>query len=451
MLKSIEDISPTKKRISIEIPVEIIEREFSSSLEVLRNKVKIPGFRPGKAPANLIEKRFGKEIEAEVLDKLIPEHYNMALREADLQPVSMPEIQEKFEFKRHNPINMTFVIEVLPKIENLNYENIKVEDIPVTVEDTDIDSMLKHLQEQKALFEVSEEPVSMDDLVSFELAGGELEGNEKIPELEEALKAMGNEIFPPDMMERALGKKKEDIIEFTKTFEDNFQNEKLKGKTAKIKLVIKEIKKKSLPTIDDEFAKDLGFNDISELKEKLKERIYNFKKQQVQRIQKASIINSLIESINPPAPESLVNREIEALIMQKSVSDEDPAVETDSVKEVLDIAAEKDPGENILKQQKAIKEAEDEELRRREKAIKNVQASMIIDAIGKKEAVFVTDDEVDRRIELVAKSLSATPEAVRSFYMYKEGSLDSLRHSIFQEKVLDFLLSKASIEAKENK
>ncbi len=451
MLKSIEDISPTKKRISIEIPVEIIEREFSSSLEILRNKVKIPGFRPGKAPANLVEKRFGKEIEAEVLDKLIPEHYNMALREAELQPVSMPEFQEKFEFKRHNPINMTFIIEVLPKIENLNYENLKIEDIPVTVEDSDIDAMIKQLQEQKAVFEVSEEPVSMDDLVSFELAESEIENGEMTPEMQEAIKSMGNEIFPSDMMERSLGKKKEDIIEFTRTFEDNFKYEKLRGKTAKIKLVLKEIKKKSLPAIDDEFAKDLGFNDINELREKIKERIYNFKKQQVQRIQKASIVNSLIESINPPAPESLVNREIEALIMQKSLSDEDPAVETDSVKEVLDIAAEKNSEDNLIKQQKAIREAEDEELRRREKAIKNVQASMIIDAIGKKEAVFVTDDEVEKRLELIAKSLSATPEAVRSFYMYKEGSLDSLRHSIFQEKVLDLLLSKASIEAKENK
>jgi trigger factor len=451
LLKSIEDISPTKKRISIEIPVEIIEKEFNSSLEILRNRVKIPGFRPGKAPVNLIEKRFGKEIEAEVLDKLIPEHYNMALREADLQPVSMPEMQEKFEFKRHNPINMTFVIEVLPKIENLNYENIKVEDIPVTVEDSDVDSMLKQLQEQKAVLEVSEEPVSMDDLISFELADSKLEGDEEVPELKEALETMGNEIFPPDIMERALGKKKDDIIEFTRTFEDNFKYEKLRGKTATIRLVLKEIKKKSLPSIDDEFAKDLGYNDMNELREKLKERIHSFKKQQIQRIQKASIINNLIESINPPAPESLVNREIEALIMQKSVSEEEPAVETDSVKEVLDIAAEKKPEENPIKQQKAIKEAEDEELKRREKAIKNVQASMIIDAIGKKEAIFVTDDEVDRRIELIARSLSATPEALRSFYMYKEGSLDSLKHSIFQEKVLDFLLSKASIEAKENK
>lgn len=450
MLKSIEDISPTKKRVSIEIPVEVIDREFNSSLEVLRSKVKIPGFRPGKAPANLIEKRFGKEIEAEVLDKLIPEHYNMALREADLQPVSMPEVQEKFEFKRHAPINMTFVIEVLPKIENLNYENIKVEDIPVKVEDDEVDSMLKQLQEQKATLEVSEEPVSMDDLVSFEFVECKLEDGETPSDLEGVIKSMGNEIFPADTMQICLGKKKEDIIEITKTFENTFEPKHLRGKTAKIKLAIKEIKKKALPAIDDEFAKDLGYNDMSELKEKLKDRIHNYKKQQIQRIQKASIINSLIESINPPAPESLVNKEIEALIMQKSVSEE-PSVETDSVKEVLDIAAEKDPENNLVKQQKAIQEAENEELKRREKAIKNVQASMIIDAIGKKEAVFVTDDEVDQRISLIAKSLSATPEAVRSFYMYKEGSLDSLRHSIFQEKVLDLLLSKASFETKENK
>ncbi len=109
MLKSIEDINATKKRLRIEVPAEVIEREIGSSLESLRQKVKIPGFRPGKAPVNLIEKRFGKEIEAEVLEKVVPEHYNMALREADLHPISMPELEEKFDFRRNNSLNLTFI------------------------------------------------------------------------------------------------------------------------------------------------------------------------------------------------------------------------------------------------------------------------------------------------------------------------------------------------------
>jgi trigger factor len=129
LLKTVENISTTKKRLKIEIASDMIESEIKDSLEKVRQRAKIPGFRPGKAPLSLIEKRFGKEIEAEVLEKVIPEKYNAALREASLSPVGMPELEEKFEFKRNTPLNLSFIIEVLPKIENLDYENIKVRDI----------------------------------------------------------------------------------------------------------------------------------------------------------------------------------------------------------------------------------------------------------------------------------------------------------------------------------
>lgn len=146
MLKTVEDISTTKKRLKIEIASDTIESEIKDSLEKVRQRAKIPGFRPGKAPLSLIEKRFGKEIEAEVLEKVIPEKYNAALREASLSPVGMPELEEKFEFKRNTPLNLSFIIEVLPKIENLDYENIKVKDIPFSVEETDIDKTLTRLR-----------------------------------------------------------------------------------------------------------------------------------------------------------------------------------------------------------------------------------------------------------------------------------------------------------------
>ena len=110
MLKSIEDINATKKRLRIEIPSDVIEREIGGSLEKLRQRVKIPGFRPGKAPINLVEKRFGKEVEAEVFDKIIPEHLSNAIREADIKPVTMPVLDEEFEFKRNNPLNLSFTV-----------------------------------------------------------------------------------------------------------------------------------------------------------------------------------------------------------------------------------------------------------------------------------------------------------------------------------------------------
>lgn len=453
MLKSIEDINATKKRLRIEVPAEVIEREIGSSLESLRQKVKIPGFRPGKAPVNLIEKRFGKEIEAEVLEKVVPEHYNMALREADLHPVSMPELEEKFDFRKNNPLNLTFIVEVAPKIENLKYEQIAIKDYPLTIEESDIEDTINRLQNQKAVYEVSEEPVGMDDMVSFDYVDSEVLNGENVPSLKEAITAMGNEIFPPDIMERALGKKKDDIIEFTKTFDENAAQKQLIGKTVKVKFSLKEIKTRSLPAIDDEFAKDLGVGNLAELREKLKEKIHTAKKDHIQRIQKAEIISSLVEAVNPEVPDTLLTREMEALAMEKGVSESrEDSVATDTASDVIEAASDTTTtGGKYLDLIKAEKSLEDDEAKIKQKAIRNVQASLIIDAIGKKEGIFVGDDELDQRISVLAQRLSATPEAVRSFYNYKEGSLDGLKHSIFQDKVLDLLLSKSVIGNEESK
>ncbi len=444
MLKSVEDINTTKKRIKIEIPSDVIEKEIGGSLEKLRYRVKIPGFRPGKAPINLIEKRFGKEVEAEVLDKIIPEHISNAIREADIKPVTMPVLDEEFEFKRNNPVNLSFTVEVLPRIENLEYENIKIKDVPVTVEDPDIEDTLKRLQDQKAVFEVADKTAEMDDLVSFEYVDSEIVGGETASSIKETISKMGNEIFPHDIMEKVIGKQKGDIIEFTTTF-DETKFKELAGKTANVKVKISEVKKKSLPAIDDEFAKDLGYANISELKEKVKERIYSAKKAQVQKIQQAEIINKILESTQFDIPETLLNKEVDSILLEKGLS------ESKQDKESLDI--ETGTLQSTAETDSSEKEKEgtgDPEAKLKQKALKNVQASVIIDAIGQKEGITVTDNEVNERISSLAKRLSATPEAIKNFYMYKQGSLDGLKHSIYEEKVLDLLLSKAIIEKGEN-
>ena len=442
MLKSVEDITTTKKRIRIEIPSDIIEREIVSSFEKLKNSVKIPGFRPGKAPVALLEKRFGKEVEAEVLEKLVPEHVGYALREAALNPVTMPALDEKFEFRRNSPLNLSFTLEVLPEIGNLQYENLTVKDIPFTVEDSDVDDMLKRLQNQKAVFEVADKTIEMDDFVSFDYADGEIVVGEPVPSLKEIISNLGNEMLPADLIEKAVGKKKGDIIEFTTQFDETFKQKELVGKTANIKLTINEIKKKTLPAIDDEFAKDLGFENMSELREKLQEKLHEAKKQQIQKLQKAEIINKLIESHTFDVPESLINKELESLVMEKSIAEsKEDSVPTTSITDILETATE---------EEKKEEGADDPDAKMKHQAMRNVQASVIINIIGKREGITVSDNEVNERISVLAKKLSATPEAVKNFYTYKEGSLDGLKHSIYEEKVMDMLLSKAAIETKEN-
>lgn len=441
MLKAVEDINQTKKRLRIEIPSDLIEREIKNSLEKLRHTVKIPGFRPGKAPVNLIEKRFGKQVEAEVLEKVVPEQLGNAIREAAIDPVTMPVLEEEFDYKRNNPLAFAVTLEVKPKIENLAYENITVKDIPVNVEESDVEDALKALQNKKAVFEVADKLVEMDDFVSFEYVDSEIAGGEDISSVKETISKMGNEILPLDIMEKVIGKQKGDIIEFATTFAATASKD-LAGRTAQIKVKISEVKKKTLPEIDDEFAKDLGYETMTDLREKAREKIYAAKTEHIRKIQKAEIIRKLVESSTFEVPESLVGKEIEAIMMHKSISgSKEDSVSQNSVSDTF---------EPVSSGQEAEKnKEEDPQAELRSKAVRNVQAHFILDTIGRKEGIVVSDNEVDERIASLAQKLSATPESVRNYYLYREGSLDGLKHSIMEDKVMDALLAKATIE-KEN-
>jgi trigger factor len=450
VLKSIEDISTTKKRLKIEIPSEAIEKEIDDSLEKLKQKAKIPGFRPGKAPVTIIEKRFGKGVEAEVLDRIIPEYYGKALQEAQLTPVSMPVFDEKIDFKRKLPLHLSFTIEVMPKIENLQYENIKIKDIPVNVDDAEIEEYLNRLQREKAVYEVADKEIETDDMVSVEYVDCAIAGEDTSPSLKEQISKMGNEILPPDIIEKMVGKKKGDIVEVTTTINTGSLSKELAGKEVSLKVVITEIKKKNLPAIDDEFAKDLGFETLSEMKEKIKERMYALKTGQVAKIQKAKIIDHLIASYPFDAPESLAQREIESLMMEKSLygagykkqDEEHLQEEQDALNNTPeDLLTGQESGE-----ESASQENEEEKEKLKQRALSNVRASLLIDMIGNKEGVTVSADEIKERISRLARRLSSTPEAIVNFYKQRDGSLDGLKHAIFEDKTLDLLLSKAVIE-----
>jgi trigger factor len=207
--------------------------------------------------------------------------------------------------------------------------------------------------------------------------------------------------------------------------------------------MIQEVKKKILPAIDGEFAKDLGFENISELREKVRENIYEYRKEQAMKIQKAEILRKIIETHDFEVPETMLSNELDSLIMQERMSDERYRAEEAGEINDADIM---NPTSEESKPEQGKKSDEEKISELKEKALRNVRASIIINAIGQKEGIMVTEDEVKDRIYLIAKKLSAKPEAVMNFYRAKDGSLEGLRQMIFEDKVLDLLLTKAIFE-----
>ncbi|MDA8339945.1 MAG: trigger factor [Nitrospiraceae bacterium] len=413
MLKSVEDISSTKKRLKIEVPAEAIESEIKKGLGEAQKKARIPGFRPGKAPMHLIEKKFGKDIEADVLEKIIPEFYLKAVKEADVTPVSRPVVEDSFDFKRNEPLSMTVAVEVRPKVENLNYEGVTVKGVSVEVKDDEIDTVLNRLAEEKATYESADEVVNQGDLVTIDYTVREA-GEDNTVAKDVVLK-VGSGPYPQEFFDGLAGKKKDEEFTVEASFPEDSQSP-FAGKRPKFEIKIKDIKRRSLPAIDDELAKDLGFENIGLLKDKVRENILSSKNREAERARQREILDKLIESHSFDVPESLLNAEIGGIISEIRAAGKDERTD-EAIKEELMPHAEK-----------------------------SVKASILLELIGEKEGITVSDDDVKEELLDMAQKYYVSPDNIIKYYMAKDGSLEGLKHSVFEKKVLNFLLNKAKIE-----
>ncbi|HYQ48602.1 MAG TPA: trigger factor, partial [Thermodesulfovibrionales bacterium] len=412
----VEDISSTKKRLKIEIPADILEKEYSDSLNKIRQRARIPGFRQGKTPINIIEKKFGHEIKSEMLEKLVPTYYAQAVKDADLSPVTMPKIEEGLDFKRNEPLSFSLTIEVRPKIDKLNYTGIKVKDIAVSVDDKEIEDTVKGLQNDRAMFEAVEREIREDDLLVIDYAKLDPAGEKELSTAKDQIMNLGNRLTPRGILDAVLGRKKGETVEVSLPEMEGKEINEESEKGNKLRITIKEVKEKKLPELDDEFAKDFGHETFEKLKEKIREGILAAKQENARKHQKAEIVDALIGAHEFDVPESLTEAELEHLI-----------------------ASEKTADKNMQHGEPSAPEAKNEELSQvlRPKAVKNVKGTIILDEVAEKENITVSEAEVKDRISLIAKQLQATPDAIVNLFMTRDGSLDNLRHKIREEKVLD--------------
>lgn len=413
MLKAIEDISTTKKRLKIEIPSDAIEAKIKESLTKVRQKAKIPGFRPGKTPMSIIEKYYRKNAEAEAIELIIPEFYEKALKEAEITPVAQPTLEGGLDFQRNNPLFLAFTVEVRPKIENLNYTNIKIKDIPLAVSDDEVEASLKRIQDRKATFETAEKEIETGDLITVDY---EIKYDDQTTSAKDQTLQIGIGLLPKEISESLIGKKAGDTVEVEAFFPEDFHVKALAGKKALVKNTVKAVKKKILPAIDDELAKDMGFDTLDALKAGLKEEIERAKKNDAQRIQKDELLEKLVNMHEFDVPEFLFEKELSAMVHEAKTR------------------GKSDKSEETLRSEL------------RSEATKTAKATVLLSIIGEKEGVTVTDEELKENILEISQRLSIPPESLMRVYIQKDGSLEGLRNNIYGQKVLDILLSKADIE-----
>ncbi|HIE65455.1 MAG: trigger factor [Nitrospira sp.] len=417
MKVEVEEITSVKKILKIEIPQEVVASEFAQAYSKLKKTVKIPGFRPGKVPLALVEKKFGAAVEEDVLRKLVPDYYQKAIKELDISPVEFPSF-DKIEAKKNAPLHFTATVEVRPVVHLSDYKGLILPRKKINVADEDVMKTLERIQEEQGHQEACSDghAIVSDDYVTIDFAGsvdGKLmaRGSAQGYTLR-----VGSNTFLPEFEDALLSKKRGKSFEAAVPFPENYQEKEIAGKTVSFKIEVKEIKKKVLPKIDDDLAKDVGLSSLDTLKEKVHQTLMDQKTSQQKHDQNSILIKKLVELHPIDVPPSMVDREIHNSLANLQKAGPQKVDVSMFHKEYEPIARER------------------------------IQGQFILSAIAEKENISVTDQEVDDEIKSIATASRISPEKAREMISHQDGSLEGLKSRIRQDKALKQVYSLAQFK-----
>ncbi len=421
MKSVVEDISAVKKKINVEIAPDTVAREMEKALADVSKKARIAGFRPGKAPKAIVEKHYGDEVRNEVMQRLVSEYYLRALQDNNLNPVELPHIENVSSLTKGQPLSFSATVEVRPKIELGTYDGIEVKEQSLTVTDDDMNQTLDRLREMYAQLEVVEgRPLEKNDtaIIDFEgfREGKAIEG----AKASDHMLALGTNSLIPGFEEQIVGMNRGETREIKVTFPADYASKELAGKDASFKVTLKEIKKKVLPELNDEFAKDVGGNkSIDELKEGIKKDLEARKRDEQASAQREQIMSTLVNAHAFDVPPGMVEREIQSMARQQAT--------------------------RLARRGADVKTFDVVKFREENKALaeKRVKGTLLLDVIAEKEKIDVSDQELNSALAAMARSAGQTVDAIKKYYDSIDGGLDNLRRSLIQEKTLGLLLSRA--------
>jgi len=434
MLKKVEKMEGNKVKLEIEVAAPDVDTALAKSYRQVVKKVNLPGFRKGKVPRRILESRFGPEIlHEDALEMLVPDAYEAALEEADLDPINNPEF-DLVQIEESKPLLFNAIIEVLPPVELGKYRGLEVDQEKAEVDDIQIDHHLYMLREQNARLVPREEgPVNKGDLVQIDFKGyvdGELfEGGEA----EDYSLEIGSNSFIPGFEDQLIGAVQDEEKEIKVTFPASYRKEDIAGKEATFKVVVKQIKEKQLPELDDEFVKEVSeFETLAEMKDDLREKLLKTAEDQ----SKAKLEEDLIEKVSAAAtvepPKILVDRQIDRMVgdLENYLRYQGMGLD-----QFLELSG---------------KDKDEVREERREEAEKRAKANLVLDAIAKKEGITADDNELKEKIEEIATTYNDDPVRIREL-LEKQGRIPVMKEEIRIRKVIDLIVSEAKIKLVEAK
>jgi len=415
------DISETQKALSIEIPTEIVDAEINRVARSYTKQARLPGFRPGKVPQGLIKKRFRDQIFNDVLHDLVPRAIEEALQERGIEPVDTPSIKDVV-LEEGRPLTFTAAVETVPPFDPGDLSSLTLRPPSSAVEADAVDKVLQRLRERAGKYEpVEGRPVTDGDAVVIDLdrtgPDGQVDHHDGV---NVQLGAAGN---PPGFDANLLGMNVGDSKTFVVEFPDTYPAADLANTTQTYAVTLKAIRRRVLPDLDDEFAKDVGaFESLEALRDRvladLKDEAADNAKQQV----RTQLLTELSTRVTFELPTSLVEREMDRR---------------------LEELARQLKAENVDPRNAGIDWGEFREAQR-EPARSAVASALALDEIARREGIMVAGEDVDKEIERFAVRAGRTPAALRA-QIEKDGGIPRLYSGLRREKAVDLALSRAKM------
>jgi trigger factor len=412
------EASSTKREIQVEIPAEEVARETLTIIQKYQKLARIPGFRRGHVPASVIKQRFKEDLKSDVVEALVPRYFRREADKLGLRPVSQPQVSD-LHVHDDQPLRFKASFEVMPEIKVEGYKELRAEKKDTNVTDEEVQQSLDGLREQHATYTSAEgRSLQEGDFAQASLDGQPKNGEGKPVHMDEVLIEMGGKNTVAEFTQNLTGASAGDERTFDVIYPADSNDERLAGKTFSYTVKIQAVKQKTLPELNDYFAKELGeFTTLDEVRQRIREGMEQERKHAAEHESKDQLVSELVKRNELEVPEALVERQIDVRLERG----------------LRALAAQGMRAEDI-------KKMDFERLRvgQREQALQDVKASLLLEKVAEEEKIEVSDEEFDKEIETLATQSKQTPEAVRA-RLTQDGALDRIRIRLRNEKTLDFL------------
>ncbi|MBZ5543857.1 MAG: trigger factor [Acidobacteriia bacterium] len=416
-----------KQELVIEIPVDVVRKESDSVTEQFRRSARIPGFRPGHAPAPLVRRHFRADIRKEIVQSLLPKFFENVIKEKNLSIVGRPRFED-LKFEEDQPLTVKATFEVVPPFELGEYKGLEVEEESSQVTEEDIDKAVEELRQRAATYEpIEDRPAADEDFVLVSYRGRDAKDPESAPiEARDAVVHLGAKGTVAAFTENLRGTKAGEKPEFEVAYPEDYPQKSLAGKTLRYQVEVQSIKRKVLPSVDDELAKTVSESEtLAGLRAKLRETLEKRRARQVENAAMGKLLEGLVSRHNFPVPATLVemqlDHKLEGIVRQL-------------------IAQGIDPRATQVDWRKIREEG-------RPEAEREVRGSLILERIAEAEKIEVSEEEVDEVIREMSAERDESPAALKT-RLTQEGELGRIQSTRRNQKALELIYRNAKITRK---